>query len=112
MTSTILRFDLSRISDRESFHQVFKEELGFPEFYGRNMDAWIDCMTSLDCPEDGLSTVFVDKDGILVLHLEDAEDFKQRCPDLFQHLVECAAFVNWSRIEAGSSAVLALSFYA
>ncbi len=30
------------------FHETFAREFGFPSFYGKNMNAWIDCMTSLD----------------------------------------------------------------
>jgi len=38
-----------------TFHDVFQRVMGFPSFYGRNMNAWIDCMTSLDCPKDGMT---------------------------------------------------------
>jgi hypothetical protein len=88
------------------------DELGFPDFYGRNMDAWIDCMTSLDYPEHGLSRVTVEKGDVLVLNLADVRDFKQRCPELYTDLVECAAFVNWRRIAKGGTAILALSYRA
>jgi len=45
-----------RISDWNSFHDTFADTLGFPSFYGRNMDAWIDCMTCLDDPEAGMTS--------------------------------------------------------
>ena len=32
-------------TDWESFHTVSAEVFGFPEFYGRNMNAWIDCLS-------------------------------------------------------------------
>jgi RNAse (barnase) inhibitor barstar len=54
---TVVRLDCDRITDWESFHAVFAEVFGFPSFYGRNMDAWIDCMSYLDKPEVGMSTV-------------------------------------------------------
>ena len=44
----VVSIPTDRISDWESFHEVFSEVLGFPSFYGRNMDAWIDCLTSAD----------------------------------------------------------------
>ncbi|HZV35960.1 MAG TPA: barstar family protein [Verrucomicrobiae bacterium] len=44
--------DTKRISDWNSFHSVFSEVMGSPNFYGRNMDAWIDCMTNFD---DGMT---------------------------------------------------------
>jgi hypothetical protein len=59
------------IADWDSFHDVFHREMGFPSFYGRNMNTWIDCMTSVDLPEDGMSKVTVAKGGLLVLLIED-----------------------------------------
>jgi RNAse (barnase) inhibitor barstar len=36
----------SAIDGPASFHEAFASALGFPSWYGRNMDAWIDCMSS------------------------------------------------------------------
>ena len=49
----VVRIPTSEIVDWESFHSVFQRVLGFPEFYGRNMNAWIDCLTSADSLDDG-----------------------------------------------------------
>ncbi len=35
-----VRIDTNRIVDWNSFHDVFAEAFGFPDFYGRNMNAW------------------------------------------------------------------------
>ncbi len=110
MGSTLVKIDLNRISDWNSFHDVFAEALGFPEFYGRNMDAWIDCMTSIDEPADGLTSVHAPPGGFLVLQLENVTGFAARCPDLYDAIVDCAAFVNYRRIEVGEDPVLAVSF--
>jgi hypothetical protein len=75
------------------------------------MDAWIDCMTSLDMPEDGLSSVHCHRGAVLTLELENVRKFKERYPQQYDALIECAAFVHWRRIETGGSAVLTLSFY-
>jgi hypothetical protein len=107
-----VRIDGDRILDWPSFHAVFAEAFGFPSFYGRNMDAWVDCMTCLDEPESGMTTVQVRGGTVLSLIIENAPDLKKRCPNQFEALVECAAFVNWRRIENGDQPVLALSFYA
>ena len=53
----IVRIDASRITSWDTFHDVFAKDFGFPDFYGRNMDAWIDCMTCLDDPESCMTTV-------------------------------------------------------
>jgi RNAse (barnase) inhibitor barstar len=45
---TLVKLDTRRIRDWDTFHDLFAEVFGFPGFYGRNMDAWIDCMTWLE----------------------------------------------------------------
>jgi hypothetical protein len=109
MTKNV-QIDGSKITNWGSFHDRFLETLGFPEFYSRNMDAWIDCMTSLDAPEDGMSSVHVTPGDTLVLCISGARDLKKRCPDIYDALVECSAFVNYRRIEIGRQAILVLSF--
>lgn len=106
----MVRVDCGNIHDWPSFHREFAQVFGFPAFYGNNMDAWIDCLTSLDAPEDGMSSIHCEPGTVLTLELENVKDFAQRCPEEYKALVECAAFVNWRRIEVGGSSVLALSF--
>ena len=103
--------DARRISDWNSFHEVFAEAFGFPGFYGKNLDAWNDCMTHLDDPEAGMTSIHVARGDVVVLCISEVEDFKKSCPEIYNALVECSAFVNWRRIEKGEAAVLALSFY-
>ena len=106
----LVRLDTRRIHDWASFHDVFRDLFGFPEFYGRNMDAWIDCMTSLDEPSDGMTTIHVEPGEVVALQLDHAPDFMKRCKEQYDAIVECSAFVNWRRIDLGGKAVLALSF--
>lgn len=106
----VVQIDTRRIADWDSFHGVFAEALGFPGFYGRNMNAWIDCMTCLDEPEAAMSTVHCVPGSVVTLAIDDARGFAKRCPEQYEALVECAAFVNWRRIEQGDGAVLALSY--
>lgn len=100
------------IKDEQSFHAEFQGALGFPEFYGRNMDAWVDCMGYVDDPSAGMSSVCIRPGEVLVLCIENADEFKQRCPDLWHSFLECTAFVNWRRIERGEPAILSVSAYA
>jgi hypothetical protein len=112
MITSRISLDCEPIHDWPSFHSEFSRVLGFPDFYGRNMDAWIDCMTSLDVPEDGFSGIHCNRGTVLTLELANVKEFKERCPGQYDAIVECTAFVNWRRIETGGSSVLALSFYA
>jgi|SRR5687768_3632727 len=91
--------DARRISDWDLFHDVFAEAFGFPVFYGKNMEAWNDCMTHLDDPEAGMTSIHVARGDVVVLCILEVEDLKNRCPEIYDALVECSAFVNWRRIE-------------
>ncbi|HEV8284006.1 MAG TPA: barstar family protein [Chitinophagaceae bacterium] len=106
----IINIDCNEISDWDSFHKYFKKLFGFPDFYGPNMNAWIDCLTYLD-EEDGMSKIKIEESTTLTLQLENAESFKKRCPEIFEALIECSAFVNYRRIEMGDDPVLLLSFH-
>lgn len=110
MNAPLVQIDCSKITNRDTFHNLFRDTLGFPDFYGRNMDAWIDCMTSLD-EDDGMTSIVIKPGEVLTLQLDHYKDFKSRCPDLLNDLIECSAFVNWRRIDTDEPAILALSFH-
>jgi hypothetical protein len=74
------------------------------------MNAWIDCMTSVDIPSDGMTTVTVQPGEILVLRIDEPFEFRRRCPEQYDALVECTAFVNFRRVEVGEPPLLALLF--
>lgn len=104
--------DARAIDGTASFHEAFASALGFPSWYGRNMDAWIDCMSSLDQAGDGLSQVKVEPGEVLVLAVQNAAELKSRFPGLWAGLLEAVAFVNWRRLEAGHPAILTIAAYA
>ena len=88
-----VRIDGKQITDWSSFHQVFKEACGFPEFYGMNMNAWIDCLS--DLREDyGMSRFKLASDELLHIEVYAARDLNERLPDIVNGLVECSACVN------------------
>ncbi len=103
--------DLSKIKDKETFHNVFDDIFGFPEYYGKNMDAWIDCMTTLDNTPSQTKKLTLKENEMLVLQLENAKYLKKNNPKIYDDLIECSAFVNWRRIEKGLQPILILSFY-
>ena len=106
----IVEIDCSKISNFDSFHNEFRDKLGFPSFYGNNLDAWVDCLTYLD-EHDGMRSITINPGEILTLQLNEYKDLKARCPELTDAIVECSAFVNYRRIEVGDPPVLALSFH-
>ena len=52
----VVEVPMSQIRDWDTFHDTFAQRLGFPDFYGRNMDAWIDCLTYAD-EDDGMRAI-------------------------------------------------------
>ena len=108
---SLIKLDTRRIRDWNSFHSVFAETFGFPDYYGNNMNAWIDCMTCLNDPEVVDTKVKAPRGEVVILQLDHAEEFSQRCPELFAAIMECSAFVNLRQVERGFPAVLALAFH-
>lgn len=106
----VVNLDTSRITDWDTFHTVFAEAFGFPDFYGRNMDAWIDCMSFLDDPDAGMTTVHALTGGVVALQLDDVDSLARRCPEIYDAIVECAGLVNRRRTEIGQTPVLAFLF--
>ena len=92
--------DGNQIQDWASFHAAFSTELDFPDYYGNNMDAWIDCMSDL-----------YDKETLAAITIKNAASLKERKPEIYNALVECSAFVNWRLTAEGNDPVIALAFY-
>ena len=107
---TTVSVDCANIRDWQSFHDEFAVVFGFPEFYGRNMDAWIDCMTSLDKPENLMTRIHAADGEVMTLQLENVGSFREQHPELYAAIVDGLAFVNWRRLEVGERAILSLSF--
>lgn len=107
MPVTHITIDGSQISSWHTFYKIFAETFGFPAGFGRNMDAWIDCMTNLD---EEFSQVQVAPGELICITIIQAATFKARCPEQYQALLECSAFVNLRRLEIGEPAILVLAF--
>ena len=105
----LVRVDANLITDWNTFHDVFERAFGFPGFYGRNMDAWIDCMSSIDDKESGMTRFWINKNDTLILKLTNAEAFKIRCFDIYLALFESVAFVNFRKCESDRHAMIAIA---
>ena len=99
---------LAQISDRESFHDVFARVLGFPQYYARNMDAWVELVSTIDTAS--ATAIQVGRKGVLTLALDGAEGFRVEHPDLWDELIDSAGSVNFRRIVRGEPAVVALAY--
>ena len=98
-----------RISDWQSFHDESRRAFGFPEWYGMNMNAWIDCLTYLD-EGDGLSCFHLGEKEILEIEVSYSASFQSRLPEIYDALVQCSSFVNERNVEVGKRPLLSLTF--
>jgi len=101
--------DGMKIRDWDSFHSECSSAFGFPAFYGRNMNAWIDCLTYIR-EGDGLSRYQLGPDDPLVIHVFAAAEFKTHAPEIFDALIECATAVNLRHLEIGEVPALHFVF--
>ena len=87
-----------KIKDWKSFHREFKKELNFPDYYGENMDAWIDCVEELaDVPT--------------LININHGKYLKVNSPDILEAILECSAFVNHSKVKLGEQPNLLVSTF-
>ena len=91
--------DLSTVSNWDDFHDLFIKIFEFPSYYGRNMNAWIDCMEE-----------FSIGDGFLKMNLIGMMTLKKKNRDIYDALNDCAAFINYRSIESGGDFNIALCY--
>ena len=103
-----IRLESGRIVDWPTFHVECQRALGFPGFYGANMDAWIDCMSYLREPEEEMSSVALARDESLELEIPGAEDFRNRLPVIVEALWDCTSFVNRRYVDRGERPAILL----
>lgn len=103
MIGIVISIDCAEIRDWNSFHDRFATAFGFPHFYGRNMDAWIDCMTSLDKPDDGMTSIHAAQGNVVTLQLENVGQLREQYLDLYTAIIECAAFVELAQAKRSVS---------
>ncbi|WP_225037363.1 barstar family protein [Winogradskyella sp. SM1960] len=79
-----------KLTNWKAFHSEFKAELNFPDYYGENIDAWIDCIDELT-------------ERPTLLLIENGKYLKENAPELLNAIMECGAFVNYKKIEVGEN---------
>ena len=58
-----ITLDGNILADAAAVHEYLKEQLAFPEYYGKNLDALYDCLTDLDDME--ITITSPDEDGAI-----------------------------------------------
>jgi len=105
-----VRLQTEHICDWPTFHQQFKEQFGFPDYYGSTMDAWVECMSHLTTPDSGRTSLVLDNGELLAIEIAGSESFYSRCGEQLAALVEYSAEVNRRYIESGNTSAIAFLF--
>src|SRR5690349_9862338 len=101
----MIRIDGRRLTDPAGLHAALGEAFGFPAGYGNNLDALVDCLTSLDNPRAGMSRVHVPAGQVGLLVIDHADGHGRQRAAQLTALVDAVAFVNWRRMEKGQGPV-------
>lgn len=106
MMATI-RLNGANITDWATFHGVCKIAFGFPDFYGANMDAWIDCMSYLR-DEEGMTNFRLGPDEMLRIEVENSELMRKQAPAILTELTFCVDIINERYEDYGEKPALQL----
>jgi RNAse (barnase) inhibitor barstar len=110
VSAVSVEVDLTSVTDWEAFHAAFAAALGFPDFYGNNMNAWADVLSDPSRPGVvGMTRVEVPEGSDLLLVLKGAEALRVAHPDIFGALINSTAHVNQLKVTIeGASRLLLL----
>ena len=81
---------VDEISDWESFHRVVAKSLRFPPYYGRNGNAFIDCLRDIVDGRDVPRTLSAGE--TLSIDLGSISTFRGRCPEQLEALID---WIGW-----------------
>ena len=69
-------------------HNELAKVFDFPDFYGKNVNALIDCWSSLRFPEDKMSGIIAEKDEVILLTVKRMSHMDQLMMNHFTIAVE------------------------
>jgi hypothetical protein len=104
-----VQLDARKMTDWPGFHQESRQILGFPDFYGNNLSAWIDCLSSLR-DGDGMSRFELGPDETLDLEILHARELQRTAPEIAEALQDAVADINERYTESGEKPALNLVF--
>lgn len=88
--------DGEAIVDWTSFHDEFQRQMGFFDSYGRNMNAWIDCMTDMYTNGEykSLTKFDLQEGDRFLLVIDSAAKWKTNAPEVFSDFEEFSEICN------------------
>jgi hypothetical protein len=103
-----VKLDGAQIKDWATFHDACQREFGFPDYYGRNMDAWVDCMSYLR-DDDGMSKFRLAENEVLEIEITNSAQLKQNQPEILDEMTFCVEAINDRYADYGEKPALKLT---
>jgi RNAse (barnase) inhibitor barstar len=91
MIQKVVNIDLTSFQDMKEVHIFLQDKFGFPDFYGKNVNALIDCWTSLRFPEDEMCNLTINSEEILILRIKG---FSSASQSITEQLITAIETVN------------------
>ncbi len=99
--------DCAGIRDWDTLHEACRTAFGFPEFYGRSGNAFVDCLNYVD-EGDGMSRFHLAPGETLAIELRGAAGLIGRAPEQALALLTWTGFVNEGFVADGKPPPLIL----
>jgi Barstar (barnase inhibitor) len=99
--------DGNQLATWDGFHTECATVFSFPAFYGRNRDAWIDCLTDVD---GGLTQANLQTEEDLLISIENSSTWVTQAPLMVTEFVLLVQAVNLRFKEAGLAKKVAVVF--
>jgi hypothetical protein len=101
-----VRLDAKQMGDWPAFHAECKRAFGFPDYYGNNLDAWVDCLSYLR-DDDGMTRFRLGPDETLRIDIVNAAALPA---DIAEELRFCVEAINDRYADYGEKPALELVF--
>jgi len=109
----VITIESSDLVDSARFHSALARAFGFPDFYGNNVSALVDCLGDLDNPSTEMTKIHLLPGQTMVIrvtHLEDCDDRMDQIRPQLTQLNDAVAFVNLRRLDEKRPPLLALAY--
>ena len=97
--------DGAAMTSWDAFHTQSQQAFGFPEFYGRTLDSWVDCLSYLR-DDDGMSSIRLGPDDVLQIDILHADAWRVAHPDMLDEVLYCIEGINERYADYGEKPAL------
>ena len=101
-----LKIDFDKVHTANDLHDELNKSFGFLDGYGRNINALIDCWSSLRYPEDEMVAISLKEGERLILSLVNVSDDKM---ELIDYVMSAVKNVNYRYSIKGYESVILIN---